>query len=98
MTIALLSDFNHVLAQLVELMIGFGLSRAPSKYDQVVAVPVFPFMAFKLDVPAVVYDVIWIWRRYVSKTIRSHALVDKVNRNASDIAHVLHCCNHYWLV
>jgi hypothetical protein len=88
---------NDILAESIQFLVGLRLARATAKHDDAVAIAVFPLFLLKVDVASLVYHVIRVRWRNVPKAPRFAALVDKVNRNASNIAHVLHGRNHYRL-
>ncbi len=92
-----LGDVNHVLAQLIQLLVCLGLAVASSKRYEAVAPSILPLVLLKVDVASLVNNVIRVRCRNIPKAFRIQALVNEINCNAAYVAHVLHGGYHYGL-
>jgi hypothetical protein len=92
-----LGNIYDILTQFIKLVVGLGLPFATSKNHDALNVAVLPPFLMKVNMASFVNNVIWIRWQDISKQPAIEALVNEIDGYTTNISHVLHSSNHYWL-
>src|SRR5919201_2305877 len=92
-----LCNIYNIVAQFMKLMVGLRLADATSKNNNLFDIAVFPPLLLKVNMTPFVNNIIRVRRQDIPKQSSIETLIDEIDGNATDVSHVLHGSNHYWL-